>query len=142
MHLPADESIEAGLAYQLTTRYAPYANWESFIDIGLVANHESEKWWSSPEEMRARRNKGSLPLAGLHLAIDPGHIGGIWAESESRSFRISEDDYWVREGELVLEVAKEAEIQLVQLGAKVTFCLLYTSPSPRDRTRSRMPSSA
>ena len=25
---------------------------------------------------------------------------------------------------------------------KVQFCLLYTSPSPRDRTRSRMPSSA
>ena len=24
----------------------------------------------------------------------------------------------------------------------VTICLLYTSPSPRDRTRSRMPSSA
>ena len=24
----------------------------------------------------------------------------------------------------------------------LTFCLLYTSPSPRDRTRSRMPSSA
>ena len=26
--------------------------------------------------------------------------------------------------------------------ALVYFCLLYTSPSPRDRTRSRMPSSA
>ena len=26
--------------------------------------------------------------------------------------------------------------------AKVLGCLLYTSPSPRDRTRSRMPSSA
>ena len=26
--------------------------------------------------------------------------------------------------------------------AKTTSCLLYTSPSPRDRTRSRMPSSA
>ena len=25
---------------------------------------------------------------------------------------------------------------------RVIFCLLYTSPSPRDRTRSRMPSSA
>ena len=25
---------------------------------------------------------------------------------------------------------------------KTHFCLLYTSPSPRDRTRSRMPSSA
>ena len=26
--------------------------------------------------------------------------------------------------------------------AKYSHCLLYTSPSPRDRTRSRMPSSA
>ena len=25
---------------------------------------------------------------------------------------------------------------------ELLFCLLYTSPSPRDRTRSRMPSSA
>ena len=29
-----------------------------------------------------------------------------------------------------------------ELLAVVYFCLLYTSPSPRDRTRSRMPSSA
>ena len=28
------------------------------------------------------------------------------------------------------------------LSAAATTCLLYTSPSPRDRTRSRMPSSA
>ena len=27
-------------------------------------------------------------------------------------------------------------------GKKTLICLLYTSPSPRDRTRSRMPSSA
>ena len=26
--------------------------------------------------------------------------------------------------------------------SQINFCLLYTSPSPRDRTRSRMPSSA
>ena len=29
-----------------------------------------------------------------------------------------------------------------ELMAKLQACLLYTSPSPRDRTRSRMPSSA
>ena len=28
------------------------------------------------------------------------------------------------------------------VGTQVLACLLYTSPSPRDRTRSRMPSSA
>ena len=32
--------------------------------------------------------------------------------------------------------------QLAESGAQVRVCLLYTSPSPRDRTRSRMPSSA
>ena len=31
---------------------------------------------------------------------------------------------------------------LKKLPKDVRFCLLYTSPSPRDRTRSRMPSSA
>ena len=31
---------------------------------------------------------------------------------------------------------------LVRKDAKFKDCLLYTSPSPRDRTRSRMPSSA
>ena len=35
-------------------------------------------------------------------------------------------------------IARRAELGHTELKA----CLLYTSPSPRDRTRSRMPSSA
>ena len=31
---------------------------------------------------------------------------------------------------------------IILLGTTLIPCLLYTSPSPRDRTRSRMPSSA
>ena len=31
---------------------------------------------------------------------------------------------------------------IARLEAMLHHCLLYTSPSPRDRTRSRMPSSA
>ncbi len=38
-------------------------------------------------------------------------------------------------GPTAVEVEPEAEVQ-------TEGCLLYTSPSPRDRTRSRMPSSA
>ena len=30
----------------------------------------------------------------------------------------------------------------IGIGMHILSCLLYTSPSPRDRTRSRMPSSA
>ena len=31
---------------------------------------------------------------------------------------------------------------IIGLSSQLVICLLYTSPSPRDRTRSRMPSSA
>ena len=34
------------------------------------------------------------------------------------------------------------ELDQLQSDAQTKACLLYTSPSPRDRTRSRMPSSA
>ena len=33
-------------------------------------------------------------------------------------------------------------VRMCSSGTEATICLLYTSPSPRDRTRSRMPSSA
>ena len=32
--------------------------------------------------------------------------------------------------------------RVIRIGRGLYACLLYTSPSPRDRTRSRMPSSA
>ena len=43
---------------------------------------------------------------------------------------------------LVLEVAQHLGENMVRTIAMDSTCLLYTSPSPRDRTRSRMPSSA
>ena len=50
-----------------------------------------------------------------------------------------------REG--VAEVARRAadglrQVRRAETGDVGMACLLYTSPSPRDRTRSRMPSSA
>ena len=37
---------------------------------------------------------------------------------------------------------KDRELIIKEAIEKDNICLLYTSPSPRDRTRSRMPSSA
>ena len=55
-----------------------------------------------------------------------------------------------RGGSFVISYQKSIEDELIIRGvsyeliadAQYGFCLLYTSPSPRDRTRSRMPSSA
>ena len=46
------------------------------------------------------------------------------------------------EGEKVLDIGSGAGLLASEMAAEVGACLLYTSPSPRDRTRSRMPSSA
>ena len=39
-------------------------------------------------------------------------------------------------------IGSRARIGLVVLASDYTICLLYTSPSPRDKRQSRMPSSA
>ena len=58
--------------------------------------------------------------------------------------QVKEDDTVVANGDVTLLV----DVMSVQYlgGSQVDYesglCLLYTSPSPRDRTRSRMPSSA
>ena len=46
-------------------------------------------------------------------------------------------------GKTADQLAMQTAAQMAeQLKADIRTCLLYTSPSPRDRTRSRMPSSA
>ena len=47
-----------------------------------------------------------------------------------------------RAGDLVTEADLAAEAAVLQLLRERTPCLLYTSPSPRDKRQSRMPSSA
>ena len=56
-------------------------------------------------------------------------------------FRISYDKLSLIEQHLPNEPFKLFQTWFEEL-CKSNTCLLYTSPSPRDRTRSRMPSSA
>ena len=48
------------------------------------------------------------------------------------------DMYYI---EAICHYCEENSIEIESVSKLIT-CLLYTSPSPRDRTRSRMPSSA
>ena len=60
-----------------------------------------------------------------------------WAQED-----LGEIIRFAREGMTAREIAVETGIAENSVSAKLYRCLLYTSPSPRDRTRSRMPSSA
>ena len=60
--------------------------------------------------------------------------------------------HWEEKGDAILAInpqlkeafraQENAELQMKRALEDLTICLLYTSPSPRDRTRARMPSSA
>ena len=56
--------------------------------------------------------------------------------------RLSKDLYLSSSGKIALGHARESSEKYEQAFNDTQGCLLYTSPSPRDRTRSRMPSSA
>jgi N-acetylmuramoyl-L-alanine amidase len=67
------------------------------------------------------------PLAGLRVALDPGHLGGKWAKMEERWFQVG-DSKPVTEGDLTLRVARILAPRLRELGAKVLFVRNSTQP--------------
>ena len=62
----------------------------------------------------------SRPLAGKVICLDPGHIGGDWADVEERTFRIGKDRPVV-EGELNLRTCRLLAPLLEAAGAKVVW---------------------
>lgn len=81
-------------------------------------------WRSTAELPPAPAGK---PLDGMHIAIDPGHIGGQWAKMEERWF-IFGDGKPVTEGDMTLAVAMLLKPRLENLGATVS--LVRDKPEP------------
>ena len=75
------------------------------------------------------------PVVGKGRKIFPANRGdGIIGSV------LTPDDFFVWSGKV--QSVKASVLDSKRLLIPVPTCLLYTSPSPRDRTRSRMPSSA
>ena len=100
----------------------------------------------------ALRNKIMGPCPALDLAAEKA-LQDFLLDMISQGMVASAQD--VSEGGLGAAIAECAMLSEDGLGARINLeknihpaielfsdCLLYTSPSPRDRTRSRMPSSA
>ncbi len=76
------------------------------------------RFWRSREELPP--TTASLPLKGLRVAIDPGHLGGRWARLEERWFQIGQDRPII-EGDMTLRVAQLLVPHLEALGASVVL---------------------
>ncbi len=75
------------------------------------------------------------PLSGIRIAIDPGHIGGKWAQMEQRWYQV-DDTIPVTEGDMTLLTARLLAPRLESLGAIVTLvrssCEPVTELRPHD----------
>jgi hypothetical protein len=76
--------------------------------------------------------KPGKPLAGLRIAMDPGHLGGKWAKMEERWFQVG-DSKPVTEGDLTLRVSRMLAPRLRKLGATVLFVRNSTQPTTPKR---------
>src|SRR5436853_1859411 len=86
-------------------------------------------WRPAKSLSPARANK---PLAGLRVALDPGHLGGKWAKMEERWFQFG-DTKPVTEGDLTLRVSRMLASRLKKLGATVLFVRNSTQPITSKR---------
>ena len=94
--------------------------------------------------MIKKNNKGFALVLSLVLLLAMSLMGGalVITASSDHSSNNSSDEYqqafYVAESAL-LEAQKSLMDQMI---GPINSCLLYTSPSPRDLSTSRMPSSA
>lgn len=107
---------------------------QSWFTFRFAANQTSVKpvprSWRAPQTLpRASRFR---ELSGLHIALDPGHIGGTWAQMEERWFQVG-DSKPIQEGDMTLMVAKTLAPKLKALGAKVSLVRDKAAPTTPNR---------
>ncbi|HUF61867.1 MAG TPA: N-acetylmuramoyl-L-alanine amidase [Verrucomicrobiales bacterium] len=102
--------------------------------LRFAANRASAKparrYWRPAAAIGGRTTE--LPLRGMHIALDPGHIGGTYARMEERWFQWG-DAQPVTEGDMTLIVARLLKPKLEALGARVS--LVRESDRPVTRAR-------
>ncbi len=91
--------------------------------------HVPRLWRPAKSLPPAKPNK---PLAGLRIAMDPGHLGGKWAKMEERWFQVGNSKP-VTEGDLTLRVSRMLAPKLRKLGATVLFVRNSTQPTTSKR---------
>ena len=116
--------------------------------IGVYAQASSDQLQQTLEQARAaqkeweayglERRQAVLMAIGNELMANAETLGTLLSREEGKPLAEGKGEVY-RAGQFFTYYAAEC---LRLTGENADSCLLYTSPSPRDRTRSRMPSSA
>ena len=139
--------LGAGLSLGISQQMSPVYRATATLLVGqpIQATNVDSRDIQTSEQLAFTYAEIGRRQSALQRAIDTLDLDMTWRQLQERvRFRPVEGtqllDVIVEAGsrEEARRTADELARQLVLLSS----CLLYTSPSPRDRTRSRMPSSA
>ena len=119
---------------RINFEYAEYCQKAMFWHAtgGMDAYFDSEAFLSDCQTIIRRRTRRDPVLALLNLAF-PDFLTEL-IRSAATTHALGQ--FWRVMSDLFLDLAR------AERDGRVRTCLLYTSPSPRDATLSRMPSSA
>ena len=109
-----------------------------FVD-GNTTALDFKRYWRRASELGVA--PPGKPLAGVHVAIDPGHLGGEWARMEERFFQVKKT-LPVAEGDLTLAVARKVKTALERYGATVVLLRKSARPLTSERPKTLRPAAA
>ena len=112
-----------------------WAKNDVFIKSSNRNNRESFVFFEGPPSANGK--------PGIHHVMARTIKDAFCRYKTIKGFNVKRKAGWDTHGLPVeLGVEKELGISKDDIGNKISVCLLYTSPSPRDKRQSRMPSSA
>ena len=97
----------------------------------IVTGSSSGNGFVIAKSLRDRNHQ----VCGIDIELPTSNNCSNFIKGDVSDIKIIEESFEV------FQESKEEELFLIN-NAGITNCLLYTSPSPRDRQKSRMPSSA
>lgn len=117
-------------AATIRTSLHPEAELQLRFAADAASAHAPPRYWRAASSLGPA--PAERPLAGVKIALDPGHLGGEWAKMEERWFQVGASKP-VAEGELTLRVAELLAPQLRALGAEVSFVREHPGPTTPER---------
>ena len=100
----------------------------------------SSRWYANTAEYGDLLHQDLTIRSFIMGELKNASVSRIVIERPHKTCRIT--IYTARPGVVIGKKGADIEVLRKKVASMVDSCLLYTSPSPRDRTRSRMPSSA
>ena len=138
-NLPADASVDELLNL---VKFGPIESVRLLPEkncafISFLNGHVAAAFHADSSVKRVTLNNQELKIGwGKPSAPPPAVVMAVQQQQATRNVYIGQLDPDTTEQQLRDDLSRFGPIDQVKI------CLLYTSPSPRDRTRSRMPSSA